>query len=198
MYISFLGDELQRSMEMAKDNTEQKKQVTIEELKQILKTERPTPWEDIPDIDLYMDQILSYMLRQHIGLDFGETLTSAMINNYMKKDVLPRAKGKRYERTHIAYLTAICLLKQVLSVDSTKDMLYAHLGEAGSGNEASIKAFYEKYCDKLSETYDEVSEKLEDDMSKNDIMELALELAISSYAQKLVCERLLDIAKEKM
>lgn len=182
---------------MAKDKLDEKKQTTVEELKQILKSERPSNWEDIPDIDLYMDQVLSYMLRQHVGLDFGETLTSAMINNYMKKDVLPRAKGKRYGRSHIAYLTAICLLKQVLSVDSTKDMLDAHLGEINSTNDDDIKDFYEKYCNKLDAAYDELSEKLEDNMDENKIIELALELAISSYAQKLVCERLLDIIKDK-
>ena len=167
----------------------------IKELKERLQTERPTEWNDIPDIDLYMDQVLSYMQRQHMGLNFDETLTSAMINNYIKKSVLPRAKGKRYERGHIAYLTAICLLKQVLSVDSTKDLLSTHLGEADIEQDSDIKEFYNKYCSILDGAYNDVAEKLNEAMDKEAAAELALELAISSYAQKLVAERLLDIIK---
>ncbi len=94
----------------------------IKEFKEQLTAARPEDWEQIPDIDLYMDQVISYMTRQHIGLELEneETLTSAMINNYIKSGLLPRAKGKKkYNREHIGYLTAICLLKQVLSVGET-------------------------------------------------------------------------------
>lgn len=159
----------------------------LNELKRILKEQRPNNWEDIPDIDLYMDQVLNYMTRQHIGLESGETLTSAMVNNYIKKELLPRAKGKRYERKHIAYLTAICLFKQILSVDSTKELLNNQLLDS------DIKSFYEKYCTKLDTAYDAVGEKIQENMTEQDISELVLELAISSYAQKIACERLLEL-----
>lgn len=159
----------------------------LKELKRILKEQRPNDWEDIPDIDLYMDQVLNYMTRQHIGLESGETLTSAMVNNYIKKELLPRAKGKRYERTHIAYLTAICLFKQLLSVDSTKELLNNQLLDS------DIQSFYKKYCDKLDSSYETVADKIDENMTKQDISELVLELAISSYAQKIACERLLEL-----
>lgn len=159
----------------------------LNELKRILKEQRPNNWEDIPDIDLYMDQVLNYMTRQHIGLESGETLTSAMVNNYIKKELLPRAKGKRYERKHIAYLTAICLFKQILSVDSTKELLNNQLLDS------DIKSFYEKYCTKLDTAYDAVGEKIQENMTEKELSELVLELAISSYAQKIACERLLEL-----
>ncbi|QHI71766.1 DUF1836 domain-containing protein [Aminipila terrae] len=159
----------------------------LKELRRILKEQRPNNWEDIPDIDLYMDQVLNYMVRQHIGLESGESLTSAMVNNYIKKELLPRAKGKRYERKHVAYLTAICLFKQILSVDSTKELLKSQLSDE------DIKTFYEKYCIKLDQEYNAVAEKIDENMTKQDISELVLELAISSYAQKIACERLLEL-----
>ncbi|MBN7773463.1 DUF1836 domain-containing protein [Clostridium aminobutyricum] len=163
----------------------------IKELKNSLKEVRPNKWEDIPDIDLYMDQVLVYMQRQHIGLESGETLTSAMVNNYIKKGLLPRAKGKRYDRTHVAYLTAICLMKQVLSVDLTDQMLKNQLENSG------IQEFYRKYCESVDNAYNEVAEKISEDMSKEEISELVLQLAASSYAQKVACERLLEIQKTK-
>ena len=81
----------------------------IRELKERLERERPVEWEAFPDIGLYMDQLISYMPRQLIHYGEGESLTSAMVNNYIKDGAMPRAEGKRYSRTHLAYLTALAL-----------------------------------------------------------------------------------------
>mgnify|MGYP003161519911 CR=1 FL=1 len=97
----------------------------IRELKERLERERPVEWEAFPDIGLYMDQVLSYMDRQVIRFDDEDTLTAAMVNNYIKDGAMPRAEGKRYSRTHLAYLTALCALKQVLSVKDAGLLLAA-------------------------------------------------------------------------
>ena len=124
----------------------------MEELKlfkEQLKNMRPEGWDQIPDIDLYMDQVISYMSRQHIGLEplGDESLTAAMINNYVKHGLLPRAKGKRYSREHLAYLTAICLLKQVLSVSETGALLEKEM------EHSDIRTFYDQYLEILDETF---------------------------------------------
>ncbi len=62
-----------------------------------------------------MDQVLSYMERQTIRLDESDALTASMVNNYTKNGLVPRAEGKKYNREHLAYLTFICILKQVMS-----------------------------------------------------------------------------------
>lgn len=157
----------------------------MEHLKKLLEEARPAGWEDIPDIDLYMDQVLSYMHRQHAGLDLGENLTAAMINNYIKKDLLPRAKGKKYDRQHIAYLTAICLLKQVLSVTDTGKLLREELPNR---QEPEIRQFYEIYRKVMDEEFQEVSSFLTESADRR---ELALRLAVGSYARKLACEQIL-------
>ena len=155
------------------------------ELKAKLAQERPNKWENIPDIDLYMDQVTNYLKRQHIGLGSEDALTSAMINNYMKKDILPRAKGKRYGRGHIAYLTAICLIKQILPVAETGFFLKKQTEKQG------IEKFYEKFCAELDESLRDVSEEIAEDMGEDDILDLILKLAVSSYTHKLVCSKLL-------
>jgi len=160
--------------------------VKITALKEKLASERPNKWENIPDIDLYMDQVVNYMKRQHIGLKGEEELTSAMINNYMKKDLLPRAKKKKYDREHIVYLTAICLLKQVLPVTET-GILLKKLTE-----KRSIEKFYEKYCTLLDESLKGLSAGISEDMSEDEVLELILKLAVSSYTQKLACAGLLS------
>ena len=88
----------------------------ISELKTLLQEKRPNSWDDIPDIDLYKDQVLSYMERQLMDSENGESLTGAMINNYVKQKLIPPPVKKRYDQGQVARLYCICLLKQVFSI----------------------------------------------------------------------------------
>ena len=73
----------------------------IQRLKEHLEAQRPGGWEELPDLSLYMDQLISYMPRQLIPTETeGDPLTAAMVNNYIKAGLLPRAEGKRYSRVH--------------------------------------------------------------------------------------------------
>ena len=164
----------------------------MEMIKKVLEEKRPNKWEDIPDIDLYMDQVLSYMPRQHAGLELDENLTAAMVNNYIKKGLLPRAKGKKYNRQHIAYLTAICLLKQVLSVTDTGELLKARI------EDGEVRDFYEGYIEVMDEEFKKVSASLKETRDKAQLSEAALRLAVSSYAQKLACEQMLKELEERI
>lgn len=166
----------------------------IKDFKEKLMTARPEEWEQIPDIDLYMDQVISYMTRQHIGLadDGDENLTPAMINNYVKNNLLPRAKGKRYSREHIGYLTAICLLKQVISVGETGVLLEKEM------EHQDIKDFYQNYTEILNQEFCRTADELDENASDEEKIQLALKMAISSYAQMAACKKILEeIAAEE-
>ena len=108
------------------------------ELKRRMEEERPVPWTQLPDIALYMDQIISFMPRQLIHFDESEALTSAMVNNYIKDGLVPRAEGKRYGPIHLGYLTAVCALKKVLSVRDT-GVLLADGAEAGKEPRGAVR-----------------------------------------------------------
>ncbi len=78
-----------------------------------------TEWDRLPDIGLYMDQILTLMDRQlafYRRSDEDRLLTPAMINNYTKDGLLPRATDKKYTQGHLALLSILCSLKPVLSI----------------------------------------------------------------------------------
>lgn len=157
------------------------------ELKRLFSEKRPADWDQIPDIDLYMDQVTSYMQRQHIGFEVNENLTPAMINNYVKQKVMPKANGKKYDRDHIAYLTAIVLLKQVISVGDVKTLLGVQLADE------DIRGFYEKFTGRLDKELTVAGDMISEDLNEKELSDLALGLAVSSYAQKLACECILDI-----
>lgn len=163
----------------------------LKELRRRMEEDRPQPWSMMPDIGLYMDQLISYMPRQLIHYGEGEVLTSAMVNNYIKDGVLPRAEGKRYARTHLAYLTAICALKQVLPVREVR--LLVQSGVAGRDSEAT----YEHFRQALDEALSETAQSLDEDLEAEDLPRLALALALRSYADQLACRRLLDILAQQ-
>jgi len=162
----------------------------LQELKERLGSERPVAWESFPDINLYMDQVISYLPRQLIQWE-AEGLTPAMVNNYIKDGLLPRAEGKRYSRVHLAYLTAICALKQILSVREIKALFLT------GQKEREPDDLYEYFRKELDAALSETAEQLDTSVSEDDLPRLALGLALRSYADKLACERILDILKER-
>ncbi len=158
-------------------------------LKTKLSDTRPEPWEHLPDIALYMDQLISYMPRQLMDLDGGEKLTSAMVNNYIKAGIVPRAEGKRYGKAHLAQLTEVCALKRVLSLGEMGTLLRA-LDEGDHP-----EALYENFNQKLDVALRDVAQEMaEPDV---DPAQLALSLALQSYASQLACRRILEQISDK-
>ena len=85
--------------------------------------ERRLPaWDRLPDIDLYMDQVLLLVDRSLRGFPGYEErgLTASMVNNYVKQGVLPAPVKKRYGRAHLAFLLIICVLKPALPISAIK------------------------------------------------------------------------------
>ena len=158
------------------------------DLKERLERERPTRWEELPDLALYMDQIISYMPRQLIRFDQGEGLTSAMVNNYIKDGLVPRAEGKRYGPVHLGYLTAVCALKKVLSVRDIGTLLSA---AQATGKEPS--ELYGYFCGALDRALSGTAQAIDPEIGREDLAGLALDLALRSYADQLACARILDI-----
>ena len=158
------------------------------ELKERMEHERPAQWHELPDIALYMDQIISYMPRQLIHFDDSEALTSAMVNNYIKDGLVPRASGKRYGPLHLGYLTAVCALKKVLSV---RDM--GILIKAGEARTQEPEELYRYFCGALDRALTDTAANLDGEAGREDLAKMALDLALRSYASQLACARILDI-----
>lgn len=83
--------------------------------------------DDIPNIDLYMDQVTTFMdsrlsnTSRYPGED--KTLTKTMINNYAKNDLLPPPVKKKYSKDHIFMLIFIYYYKGVLSINDIQTLL---------------------------------------------------------------------------
>ncbi len=149
------------------------------------------PWNRFPEIYLYMDQVLTYMDKQLHLYERDENdclLTSSMINNYVKDGVLPRPEQKKYSREHLAVLTVICMLKQVLSIQDIA-MLINTLLQNASPNE-----MYERFCDAQSSALREICERVDTAAQKGDdeLMRLVIELSVEANARRTASERILS------
>lgn len=162
----------------------------IKELKEKLRTTRPAGWEQMPDIELYKDQVLSYMQRQILPVDGDEALTGAMINNYIKAGALPRPNGKKYGKEHLAFLTAICALKPVMSVNDMEYLLNKQ------GVDVDTKGFYELLCSHIDRTMMDTASNLDDNLGKYNLPEYILSIALQTASLRIVCESLLHIMRE--
>ncbi len=164
----------------------------LKELKERLEGERPAPWEELPDLALYMDQLISYMPRQLIRFEEGDALTSAMVNNYSKDGLLPRAAGKRYSQEHLASLTVICALKKVLTLKEMNVLLTA----ARDGNEGN-RDLYDGFRTALDAALSDTAGRLDAETADGDLPSLALELALRSYADQLACARVVELIRRR-
>lgn len=99
-------------------------------------------WENIPDIGLYMDQVI-VLLSQYLGLispaeiketdegeqSDGKIFSASAINNYVRLKIMPAPIKRKYYRVHIAYLIIIFTLKPAVSINFVKEMLSNEMSE---------------------------------------------------------------------
>ncbi len=101
------------------------KQFLKELLTELKKIDYVKP-EDIPNIDLYMDQITTFMDSQLAASkrhDDDKILTKTMINNYAKNDLLPPPEKKKYTKEHVLTLIFIYYFKSILSISDIQSIL---------------------------------------------------------------------------
>jgi len=156
----------------------------VEKLRELSDQLKFPDYNGFPDIELYMDQVLDFLSRCKTSLRDDDRLSSAMVNNYIKADVLPRARGKKYSREHLVYLSVILRLKQVLSVKDT-----GYLIKADKLNK-SDEEFYEGFRSMVESCAKELSENALSSDSK--LPEIAMRLAVQSYLCKIASEYIID------
>lgn len=146
----------------------------IEELKLDEKIEQDT----IPNLDLYMDQVITLFenkLSHTKRYEEDKLLTKTMINNYIKDKVLMPAVKKKYTKEHILLMILLYDLKQVLAIGDIKH-LFGILIENGEVNSEVLSDIYQIFIDlKLEEasTFEKEVSKIEDSIyTKIDLLSL--------------------------
>lgn len=106
-------------------------------LKRLAKLNYIKPGE-VPNIDLYMDQVTTFM-DEHLSdckrREDDKILTKTMINNYTKNNLLPPPVKKKYSKEHLYVLTFIYYFKNLLSISDIQTLLNPLTEQFFEGNE---------------------------------------------------------------
>lgn len=167
--------------------------------------------QDIPNIDLYMDQVTTFMDEQLEACkryEDDKILTKTMINNYAKNNLLPPPDKKKYSKEHVLTLIFIYYFKNILSISDIQSIL----------NPLTDKYFGSKEGFNMEDIYNEVfslekaeSQKLLKDLAKkytiaNNCFEqfpeedqeflrtfsFICQLSFDVYIKKMLIERMID------
>lgn len=142
-------------------------------------------WNELPDINLYMDQVIG-LLSEKLSF-FAEVedklLTKSMINNYVKSGLISHPEKKKYTKEQLAQLIVISMLKQVLSIPDLQLLLEGVTDTRG---------FYEIFERTQTEAMNDVSAQLRFAVENGDNMKLmALKLAAEANAKRAAAEKIL-------
>ncbi len=197
-----------------KMNTEEILNEIIDKMQDVMKIRA----NDIPNIDLYMDQVTTFMdekLRSSVRKGDAEEniLTKTMINNYAKNDLLPPPVKKKYSREHMMVLIFIYYFKSFLTISDIETLLKPITEQHfASDNALKVADIYEEILKTgasemekleadLRNTY-EVAQQTFSDVPDEDAEYLRLFsyicfLSYDVFVKKMLIERLLDEVSEK-
>ncbi|TCT14612.1 uncharacterized protein DUF1836 [Natranaerovirga pectinivora] len=166
---------------------------------------------DIPNIDLYMDQVTTFMdenLEKMKRNSEDKILTKTMINNYTKNDLLPPPNKKKYSKEHMLFLIFTYYFKNVLSINDIQKLLEP-ISKTFYGKEEKKGQFedlYEKIFSLQKQQFNDIEKDIENkiEMSKeafknlNDDSELLFLfsfislLSFEAFMKKHIVEKLID------
>jgi len=83
-------------------------------------------WEELPSIDLYLEQVLSLLedwLGDFLSFDGKKIITKTMVNNYVKQKFIAPPVNKKYDKTAVASLFVIAILKPVYTIEEISRLI---------------------------------------------------------------------------
>ncbi|MBY0757733.1 MULTISPECIES: DUF1836 domain-containing protein [Sellimonas] len=166
---------------------------------------------EIPNIDLYMDQVTTFMEKQLESTKRypqDKILTKTMINNYAKNDLLPPPVKKKYSKEHVLILIFIYYFKNILSIRDI-DLLLKPLTEKYFGKDADfdLSSVYEEVCqmeknrvqsvqDDITALWAQASESYadapEEDREMLQLFAFICSLSFDVYIKKQIIEKVID------
>lgn len=153
-------------------------------------------YQDLPDIPLYMEQLIYYLKSESKILEtssYDTQISSSMINNYVKAKIVDKPEKKKYSKAQISELLEIIYLKEVLSLPEikqifdityTKDKEKAYKDYAETKKQATKKAIQDAKIQLNDVDYS----------NEEDIINAALDLAAKANAYAVISKRLLHLA----
>lgn len=168
--------------------------------------------EDIPNIDLYMDQVTTFMDSRLKNTtrnpEEDKILTKTMINNYAKNDLLPPPEKKKYSKQHMMMLIFIYHFKGILSISDIQSLLHPlterYFDRNGAVSleeiydevfqleEEQIAVLKEDVIRKFKASKDTFTDASETDQEFLQIFSFICMLSFDVYVKRLLIEKVID------
>lgn len=164
----------------------EEKEISWKETCLLLSRQTLPRWEELPDLELYMDQVLSLVARylgSYPGVD-SRGLTASMVNNYVKAGVMPAPVRKKYTRTHLAHLLMVCILKQSLPLSVVKRMLAEECAAK------PVQEFYNEFCGLFESSVRTTAETYGREEEEKDPSSVLCSAALRAQAEQALALRL--------
>lgn len=159
-------------------------------------------WDMLPDIELYMDQVVSlvtkYLDVPSTTIVFNKPVTSSMINNYVKLGIIPPPKRKKYSKIHLAYLLIVCTLKQTLDMSTIQQIIPVEL------DEEAVRKTYDSFVKNQHTAFNYVfsqTRKVADPIftlegnNQDRMNDLIMQVSVSANLFKLLTEKIIHLEK---
>lgn len=158
-------------------------------------------WEELPDIELYMDQVITF-IENNISIvavnNEERIITPSMVNNYVKLNLIPKPIKKRYGKAHLAYLIAITILKHVFTIQEVKDGISFQALLNGE------KDAYNLFCEEQESALKLIASQVLPDsnpiISNRNVNpeNLVIKMATLAFASKILGEKTIKLQKNLM
>lgn len=172
--------------------------------------------EDLPNIDLYMDQVTTFMDSQlAVSKRHAEdkVLTKTMINNYAKNNLLPPPVKKKYSKEHLLALIFIYYFKNILSIGDIQEILnpitdkyfaseldfnlediYSEVFRLEKSEVLNLQKDITKKYNTSQQTFQNISEQISEE-EHADLQQFAFicMLSFDVYIKKMLIEKLIDL-----
>ncbi|MEY7999782.1 DUF1836 domain-containing protein [Clostridium sp. Mt-5] len=149
---------------------------TLEKLIEELQNFTQLKLENIPDIDLYMDQVTTF-IEDKLGYlkrnKEDNTITKTMINNYTKAGILMPPKKKKYSKQHMILIILTYYLKQILSISDIQNLFSPIVNSIMSGedHEESLNNVYRKFLKIENDQVESFVEDFENKIKEDNILD---------------------------
>ncbi|WP_326511851.1 DUF1836 domain-containing protein [Clostridium intestinale] len=110
--------------------------------------------DEIPELDLYMDQVIQLFENKYnktLRTEEDKVLTKTMINNYAKDKIFMPIKNKKYSKEHLILISLIYELKGSLSISDIKKVLTPIVSTLNNNEEYDIRSLYRDYTEVYGE-----------------------------------------------
>ena len=152
-------------------------------------------WEELPDVDLYLDQVISLIdssIGRYVNEDGKKMITRTMVNNYVKQKIINPPIKKKYDKLTVASLFVIAILKPVFSMNEISKLITL----AMEANRSEVS--YNQFCIVTEEAVEKVfsGESLPERGDLNDpqyiLRSVCMTFACKLYVREIYFNRIED------